>query len=155
MIHPSLLVPSHPGGQADWSPTVRVIRTRERRRVAACDLRWVRPCRCGRHSHPPNPRRAETRPLPRRRWRDALFEGPFQSSFQACLYVLSYGWARWLPTARLDEHRLSKNTIDLVCAFGEQRKLPSLPIHYFAEPSSERAVRFHSSLSRGHPAPFV
>ena len=37
-----------------------------------------------------------------------------------------------------DEHRLSKNTMGLVCALGEQRKLPSLPIHYFAEPSSDR-----------------
>src|SRR5215813_6051590 len=93
MIHPSLLVPSPPGGQADWSPTVRVIRTRERRRVAACDLRWVQPCRCGRLW----------------RWRDVLFEGPF---------------GPWSRTERV------------------------------AEPSSERAVGFHSSLSRGHPPPF-
>ena len=34
------------------------------------------------------------------RWRDALFEGPFQSFFQPCLYVPLQGWARWLPTAR-------------------------------------------------------
>ncbi len=27
-----------------------------------------------------------------------------------------------------DDHRLSKNTIDLVWALGEQRKLPSLPL---------------------------
>src|SRR5215831_20487378 len=65
------------------------------------------------------------------RWRDGLFEGPFQSSFQACLYVPLQGWARLLPTARFDEHRLSRNTIDLVCALGEQRKLPSPPIHCF------------------------
>ena len=42
----------------------------------------------------------------------------------------SSGWARWLPTARFDEHRLSKNTMGLACALGEQRKLPSLPIHF-------------------------
>src|SRR5262245_55426195 len=30
--------------------------------------------------------------------------------------------ADWSPTARFDEHRLSKNTIDLVCALGEQRR---------------------------------
>src|SRR5262245_41023633 len=57
----------------------------------------------------------------------------------------STGWARLLPTARFDEHRLSKNTIDPVCALGEQRKLPSPPIHYFAEPSEDRAMRFHPS----------
>jgi hypothetical protein len=43
------------------------------------------------HSHPPHPGRAKTRPFPRRRWRDALFEGPFQSSFQACLYDFPQG----------------------------------------------------------------
>jgi len=53
----------------------------------------------------------------------------------------SSGWARWLPTARLDEHRLCKNRIGLACALGEQRKLPSLPIHHLrsqaaAEPSA-------------------
>ena len=53
-----------------------------------------------------------------------------------------------LPTARFDEHRLSKNTMGLVCALGEQRKLPSLPIHHFAEPSSGGAVRFHPSLKQ-------
>ena len=30
----------------------------------------------------------------------------------------------------------------LVCALGEQRKLPSPLIHYFAEPSSDRVLRF-------------
>src|SRR5262245_16534954 len=30
--------------------------------------------------------------------------------------------ADWSPTARFDEHRLSTNTIDLVCALGEQRR---------------------------------
>jgi hypothetical protein len=29
------------------------------------------------------------------------------------------------PTARLDEHRLSNNTMDLVCAFGEHRRSTS------------------------------
>src|SRR5512145_914559 len=48
------------------------------------------------------PRRAL---FPGRRWRDALFEGPFQSSFQACLYDLPSGWARLLPTARFNELR--------------------------------------------------
>src|SRR6478752_887388 len=83
-----------------------------------------------------------------------LFEGPLQSSFQACLYVPPQGWARWLPTARFDEHRLSKNTMGLACALGEQRKLPSPPILYFAEPSSTGAVRFHISLKQWihHPA---
>src|SRR6185503_11118736 len=28
-------------------------------------------------------------------------------------------WPDWSPTARLDEHRLSDNTMGLVCAFGE------------------------------------
>src|SRR6476646_9615727 len=73
-----------------------------------------------------------------------LFEGPFHSSFQACLYVPPQGWARWLPTARFDEHRLFRNTMSLACALGEQRKLPSPPILYFAEPSSTGAVRFHA-----------
>jgi hypothetical protein len=74
---------------------------------------------CGRHSHPPRPLGAPRRALfPRRRWRDALFEGPLQSSFQACLYVVPWGWAGWFPTARLDEHRLYK------CSF-QARSLPS------------------------------
>jgi hypothetical protein len=30
--------------------------------------------------------------------------------------------ADWPPTARFDEHRLSKDTIDLVCASGEQER---------------------------------
>ena len=34
--------------------------------------------------------------------------------------------ADWAPTARLDEHRLSRNTMDLVCAFGEQRRPTAL-----------------------------
>jgi hypothetical protein len=46
------------------------------------------------------PTMAETVSPLRRRWRDALFESPFQSSFQACLYVVPQGWARLLPTAR-------------------------------------------------------
>ena len=86
------------------------------------------------------PRRAL---LPGRRWRDALFEGPFQSSFQACLYDLPSGWARLLPTARFNEHRLSKNTIGLVCALGEQRKLPSLPIHYLRSQAAIGPCGFH------------
>ena len=53
-----------------------------------------------------------------------------------------------LPTARFDEHRLSKNTMGLVCALGEQRKLPRLPIHYFGEPSSDSALRFYLSLEQ-------
>src|SRR6185503_5489802 len=36
------------------------------------------------------------------------------------------GRADWSPTARLDEHRLSANTIDLACAFGEQRRPTAL-----------------------------
>ena len=35
-----------------------------------------------------------------------------------------------------------------VCALAEQRKLPSLPLPPFAEPSSSVAVRFHLSLKQ-------
>ena len=41
---------------------------------------------CGRHSHPPNPGRAKTRPFPRWRWRDAVFEDPFGRS---------HGWIKF------------------------------------------------------------
>ena len=41
-----------------------------------------------------------------------------------------------------DDHRLSKVTIDLVWALGEQRKLPSLPLSSFGGPSSDRAMWF-------------
>ena len=66
------------------------------------------------------------------RWRDALFEGPFQSFFQACLYVPLQGWARWLPTARTShppdpahaetcadpsEHRPINGPSKLACSF--------------------------------------
>jgi hypothetical protein len=38
--------------------------------------------------------------------------------------------ADWSLTARLDEHRLSKNTMGLVCAFGEQeRPTAVVPTH--------------------------
>ena len=74
--------------------------------------------------------------------------------------------------ARVKEHRLSENTIwsgvppsastrtdqadppALVCAFGEQRKLASLPLHYLAEPSSDRALRFHRSPEQRRPSTF-
>ena len=39
---------------------------------AICD--GCRACRCGRHSHPPTPGRAATRPFPRWRWRDACLK---------------------------------------------------------------------------------
>src|SRR5262245_61040221 len=66
-----------------------------------------------------------------KRWR-ALFEGPFQSSFQACLYVPLQGWAGWLPTARTShppdpahaetcadpsEHRPINGPSKLACSF--------------------------------------
>ncbi|HEU4505680.1 MAG TPA: hypothetical protein VFR79_12660, partial [Nitrospira sp.] len=83
------------------------------------------------------------------------------------------------PSARLDEHRLSKNTMDLVCAFGEQRRStshdappvaepsrdtalrdypslePEVPIdlpRHFAEPNSDRALRFHPSPEQSRPS---
>ncbi len=90
-------------------------------RVTACALRGCRalslrspfsPSNPGRkHFHPPthrllcnrlpgSPTRPTdcfanrlpgTRPFPRRRWRDAVCEDPFQPSFQACLYVPPQG----------------------------------------------------------------
>jgi hypothetical protein len=37
------------------------------------------------------------------------------------------------PTVRLDEHRLSENTIGLVCAFGEQgRRTTTIPFFWCA-----------------------
>ena len=43
--------------------------------------------------------------------------------------------ADWSLTASLDEHRLSRNTIDLVCAFGEQERptalMSLLPVRKF------------------------
>ena len=111
------------------------------------------PCRCSRHSPPAQPWARQDAPFSQAAMARCMFEDPFQSSFQACLYVLPQGWARWLPAARFDEHRPSKNTMGLVCALGEQRKLPSLPIHYFAEPGSDSALRSHPSLSRGDHSP--
>jgi hypothetical protein len=40
--------------------------------------------------------------------------------------------AAWSPTARLDEHRLSKNTIDLVYAFGDQGRPTALALPIFS-----------------------
>jgi hypothetical protein len=40
----------------------------------------------------------------------------------------------------------------LVCALGEQRKLPSLPILHFAEPSSDWVVRFHPPPEQRGPS---
>ena len=37
-------------------------------------------CHSDRHSHPPNPGRGKTRPFPRWRWRDAVFEDRFGQS---------------------------------------------------------------------------
>jgi hypothetical protein len=42
--------------------------------------------------------------------------------------------ADWSLTARLDEHRLSNNTIDLVCAFGEHERPTALVALSVVEP---------------------
>jgi len=48
---------------------------------ATCDLREVHGATAAvALTHPPNPGRAKTRPFPRWRWRDAMFEGPFGRS---------------------------------------------------------------------------
>ena len=137
----------------EWSFQASSTPFREGELVSSCDLRWVQgPVAAVGILHPPNPGRAKTRPFPRRRWRDACSKIHFNHpSKLACTSFLRGG--RWLPAARFDEHRPSKNTMGLVCALGEQRKLPSLPIHYFAEPGSDSALRSHPSLSRGDHSP--
>src|SRR6476469_579917 len=74
--------------------------------------RGAGPCRCGRHSHPPNPGHAKTRPFPRWRWRDALFEGPFGRS---------PGWTKLQSQPARGPcgftHRRSRTTIHLVAPF--------------------------------------
>jgi len=98
-----------------------------------------------RHSHPPNPGCAETRLFPGG-------DGEFRMFIPSSLVRPSSGWARLLPTARLDEHRLSKNTMDLVCAFGEQRKLPSPPIYHLRSQAATEPCGFTHSQSRGPPS---
>ena len=43
------------------------------------------------------------------RWRDACPQVRSRGSFQARLYDVARGWARWLPTARLDEFALKRS----------------------------------------------
>ena len=93
---------------------------------------------CGRHSHPPNPGRAKTRPLPRRRRRDAVFEGPFgrspdrtklaePSSGGAVQFHLSLKqWLHVQPLSLLRAQGLTRLIHPIVvCAFGEQESAPS------------------------------
>jgi len=71
---------------------------------AGSHLRLARGARrhcCGRHSHPPNPGRAKTRPFSRVEMARRTVRRSVQMIFQARLYVLPQGWARWLPTARM------------------------------------------------------
>jgi hypothetical protein len=117
-------------------PSSLVYRSKEVDRTLTATYEGCSACHCDRHSHPPSPGQSIfTRPptdclaivYPGR----ALYpsgDGETQClkvrsmNLQACLYVLPSRWARLLPTARLDEHRLTENTISSVCAFGEQRK---------------------------------
>ena len=63
---------------------------------------------------------------------------------------------RLIWCAAFREHKRLTRLIPsiLVCALGEQRKLPSPPIHYFAEPSSDRGLRFCPSPEQGRPSIF-
>ena len=102
--------------------------------AATCEVTWL--YRCG-SSHPPNPGRAKTRPFPRRRWRYACskFHSNHPSKL-ACTSLLRGGLGCFQLRAWTRPFRGR--------AFGEQRKLPSLPIQHFAEPSNDRAMRFAS-----------
>jgi hypothetical protein len=74
----------------------------------------------------------------RKRWR-ALFEvpsgrSPGRNKLRSQVrtgHAVSPLLKQWLPNQPLLPF--------LVCALGEQRKLPSLPILHFAEPSSDRS----------------
>src|SRR6188768_1174573 len=82
---------------------------KEGERAASCDLRWMQRLIA-----------AVALAMARRNVRRSV-----PMIFQARSFSLR-GRADWSPTARLDEHRLSANTIDLVCAFGEQRRPTAL-----------------------------
>ena len=101
--------------------------------------RWEPPATCERC----------TAPLLRslfRRWRDAMSEGPFgrspgrtklaepSSSGTVRFHLSLKQWLHVQPPRAQGLTRLIHSFLG--CALGEQRKLPSLPIHYFAEPST-------------------
>ncbi len=136
--------------------------------------------RCGGPSHPPNPGRTfYTRPTHRLLCNRFPGTHPFPKrappindpSKLACSFAFRSSLDQ-SKRARVNEHRHPENTIDLVCrvpraqgltrlipsilvcALGEQRKLPSPPIHYFAEPSSDRGLRFCPSPEQGRPSIF-
>ncbi len=56
------------------------------------------------------------------------------------------------PTARFDEHRLSKNTMGLVCAFGEQERPTVLVALRLVWSSRSLERKTPSSLPRLHPS---
>ena len=98
-------------------------------------------------SHAPSPAHTETCALPSRRWRDAVFEVPFRPSSrteQVC-GAKHDGVMRFSPSLKpeLTIHLLYPF---LVCAFGEQRKRPSIPhTFYFGKIGS----RLKATLMRG------
>jgi hypothetical protein len=65
---------------------------------------------------------------------------------QSQISYFSLGRPDWSPTARLDEHRLSENTMDLVCAFGEQRRPTGWPPQ-LTDPNSNFFSHFLSIFS--------
>ena len=67
-----------------------------------------------------------TRPCARRDVRFTRVSTALQMTLQARSFFLR-GRADWSPTARLDEHRLPRNTMDLVCAFREHKRLTGRP----------------------------
>ena len=152
------------------------------------DLRLARgawPCRCSRHSHPPNPGRAKTRPFPQaamarrtvrrfvpiilpsllvfsflrkvdglpaaicdgcrglipavalRRWRDAVFEGPFRQ--------------------RLGRTEFAEPSRDRALQFIHRlsRKAPIHLRRYFAEPSQRQGHAVSPRLSRSDHPPSI
>jgi hypothetical protein len=80
-----------------------------------------------------------------------MSEGPFPIILPSSLVCTFSGWARLLPTARLDEHRHPENTMDPACAFGEQRKHLAYPFT-FAEPNNDRVIGLSNAGAAGdHP----
>ena len=133
--------------------------------VASRDLWWVRPCRCGRPSHPPNPGRFFSTHQPTDCFaidcpRRALFPGGDGetlcskvhydgSSKLACTSFLKGGLGCFQLRASTRTAR-SVNIRSFWCGrWARKRKLPSPPFHYIAEPSRNRALRFHPSPEHG------